>query len=87
MGQKEFFVVRADVYRLRGQTEAAFADYDRAIAASTFKLRSFVAAGDLALERHDYARAKRYFEWAAHCRPDSSQAREALARYSKATVR
>lgn len=87
IGQKEFYVVRADVYRLRGRPEAAFADYDRAMDEHIFKLRSFVAAGDLALERHDYPRAKRYFEWAVHCRPDSPAARDGLARYAKAIVK
>jgi Tfp pilus assembly protein PilF len=87
MGQKEFYVVRADVYRLKDQPEAAFADYDRAIAEHVFKLRSFLAAGDLALERHDNSRATRYFEWAVHCRPDSQAARDGLARSAKAVVK
>jgi len=87
MGQREFYVVRADVYRLRGQPEAAFADYDRAIAEHVFKLRSFLAAGELSLERRDYGRAKRYFEWAVHCRPDSPEAHDGLARSASSVVK
>jgi tetratricopeptide (TPR) repeat protein len=82
MGQKEFYVIRADVHRVRGEDAAAWADYDRAIAENTFKLRSFLAAGDRALELKDTARAKRYFEWAVKCRPDSKDAHAGLARAS-----
>jgi hypothetical protein len=64
MGRKEFYVVRADIHRLRGEPAPAFADYDRAIAEKTFKLNSFLAAGNLAL-RVD---------------PGSSQAREKLSK-------
>ena len=62
LGQREFYVVRADAHRFRGEFGPAFADYDRAIAEKVFKLNSFLAAGHLALERHDPSRAKAYFE-------------------------
>lgn len=86
MGRKEFYVIRADVHRLRGETAAAFADYDRSIAENLFKLNSFLAAGDLALARHDYARAKAYFEWAVRCRPDSPRTHEGLAKFKAAAT-
>jgi tetratricopeptide (TPR) repeat protein len=79
MGQKAFYVVRADVHRFRGERALAFADYDRAIEARVFKLNAFLAAGDLAAEQQDWPRARRYFEWAVHCRPDSEAARARLA--------
>ncbi|HVT15524.1 MAG TPA: tetratricopeptide repeat protein [Thermoanaerobaculia bacterium] len=78
MGQKEFLVVRADVQRLRGDDARAFADYDRAMAERVFKLSSFLAAGQRALEKKDRARAKRYYVWAIRCRPDSARAHEGL---------
>ena len=80
-GQKEFYVVRADVHRLRGELDLAFADYDRAIAERVFKLNSFLAAARLALERKDWHRAKTYFEWAVSCRPDSPRTHEGLGDY------
>lgn len=78
MGQKEFLVVRADVRRLRGDDARAFADYDQAMADRVFKLSSFLAAGQRALEKEDRARATRYFAWAIRCRPDSARAHEGL---------
>jgi len=81
MGQKEFYVVRADVHRLRGELAPALADYDIAIAENVFKLNSFLAAGQLALERKDWKRAKRYFEWSVRCRPDSPRTHEGLGDY------
>ena len=86
-GQKEFFVVRADVHRFRGEPEAAFGDYDRAISERTFKLNSFLAAGHLALERNDRPRAKAYFEWAARCRPTHAAARIELEKLRASAVR
>jgi tetratricopeptide (TPR) repeat protein len=80
-GQKEFYVVRADVHRLRGEQAPAFSDYDRAIAERTFKLNSFLAAGQLALEKREQDRARRYFEWAVTCRPDSARTHEGLGDY------
>ena len=79
MGQKAFYVVRADVHRLRGERTLAFADYDRAIEERVFKLNAFLAAADLAAEQQDWPRARRYLEWAVHCRPDSPTARAKLA--------
>ncbi len=81
MGQKEFYVVRADIHRLRGEPAPAFADYDRAIAEKTFKLNSFLAAGNLGLEQKDTKRAKKYFEWAVLCTPDSPRTHEGLGDY------
>lgn len=80
-GQREFYVVRADVYRLRGEIDPALADYDRAIAEKVFKLNSFLAAASLALERKDWQRAKTYSEWAVRCRPDSPRTHEGLGDY------
>jgi tetratricopeptide (TPR) repeat protein len=77
-GQKEFYVVRADVYRSREEDAKAFADYDRAIEARLFKQGAFRNAGDLALKRADWPRAKRYFEWAISCRPNAAWAHEGL---------
>jgi len=79
MGEKAFYVVRADVHRFRGERALAFADYDRAIEERVFKLNAFLAAGDLAAEQQDWPRARRYLEWAVHCRPDSPTARAKLA--------
>ena len=79
--QKEFYVVRADVHRLRGDQAPAFSDYDRAIAERTFKLNSFLAAGQLALQKKAPDRARRYFDWAVSCRPDSARTHEGLGDY------
>lgn len=76
MGQKEFYVVRADVHRLRGEQAEAFADYDRAMSENVFKLNSFLAAGHLALEKNDWPRARRYFDWSVRCRPDDPRTHE-----------
>ena len=81
IGQDEFYVVRADAHRLRGELDAAFADYDRSIQRRIFKLSAFLEAGQVALERQDLDRAKRYFEWAAHCRPDAPGSHEGLGDY------
>ena len=81
LGQVEFYVVRADVHRLSGELDAAFADYDTAIDRKVFKLSSFVAAGSAARERGDLARARRYLEWAVLCRQDAAAAHEGLGDY------
>jgi Tfp pilus assembly protein PilF len=77
----EFYVVRADVHRLRDELDAAFADYDAAIDRKVFKLNSFVAAGSAALARGDMSRAKRYLEWAVLCRQDAAATHEGLGDY------
>jgi hypothetical protein len=77
----EFYVVRADAHRLRGEVDAAFADYDTSIQRRVFKLSAFLAAGQAALERRDLERAKRYLEWAVHCRPDAAGTHEGLGDY------
>lgn len=81
MGQKELYVVRADVHRLRGEKAQAFADYDRAIAEQIFKLSSFLAAGLLAIDEQDRPRARQYFEWAVRCRPGNPRTHEGLGDY------
>lgn len=80
-GQVEFYVVRADVHRVREELAAGFADYDKAIEAGVFKLSSFLAAGRAALENQDQRRAKAYLEWAVSCRPDSPRTHEGLGDY------
>jgi tetratricopeptide (TPR) repeat protein len=81
LGQVEFYVVRADVHRLRDELDAAFADYDAAIDRKVFKLNSFVAAGSAALARGDMSRAKRYLEWAVLCHQDAAATHEGLGDY------
>ena len=81
LGQDEFYVVRADAHRMRGELDAAFADYDKSIQRKVFKLSAFLAAGQAALERRDLERAKRYLEWAVHCRPDAAGTHEGLGDY------
>jgi tetratricopeptide (TPR) repeat protein len=81
LGQDEFYVVRADAHRMRGELTAAFADYDKSIQRKVFKLSAFLAAGQAALEGRDLERAKRYLEWAVHCRPDAAGTHEALGDY------
>ena len=81
LGLDEFYVVRADARRLRGEVDAAFTDYDESIQRRVFKLSSFLAAGQAALEHRDLDRAKRYLEWAVHCRPDAAGTHEGLGDY------
>jgi len=81
MGLAQFYVVRADAHRFRGELGEAFADYDRSIQAKIFKLNSFVAATRLALDKHDMARARRYADWSVYCRPDSAKTHEVLGDY------
>jgi tetratricopeptide (TPR) repeat protein len=81
LGQDEFYVVRADAHRMRGEIAAAFADYDRSIQRRVFKLSAFLAAGQSALESRDLERAKSYLEWAVHCRADAAGTHEGLGDY------
>jgi Tfp pilus assembly protein PilF len=66
---------------MRGELGAAFADYDKSIQRKVFKLSAFLAAGRAALEGRDLERAKRYLEWAVHCRPDAAGTYEGLGDY------
>ena len=84
LGQDEFYVVRADAHRLRGEHDAASADYDTAMHRRVCKLSGFLEAGADELKRPDLARAKRYFEWAVYCRADSAAAHEGLGDYHAA---
>jgi len=81
LGQDEFYVVRADAHRIRGELGAAFADYDKSIQRKVFKLSAFLAGGQAALKGKDLGRAKLYLEWAVHCRPDAASAHEGLGDY------
>jgi hypothetical protein len=81
LGQDEFYIVRADAHRMRGELAAAFADYDKSIQRKVFKLSAFLAAGQAALNGRDLERAKRYLEWAVHCRSDSAGTHEGLGDY------
>lgn len=81
MGLAQFYVVRADAHRFRGESGEAFADYDRSIQAKIFKLNSFIAATRLALDKHDMARARQYADWSVYCRPDSAKTHEVLGDY------
>ena len=81
LGQNGFYVVRADAHRLLGDLDAANADYDRAIALKVFKLSGFLDAANEEMGRNQWDRAKRYLDWAVHCRPDSTKAHEGLGDY------
>jgi hypothetical protein len=81
LGLDEFYVVRGDVRRFRGEFDAAFADYDASIERRVFKLNSFLAAGEAALEQQQTERAKRYFDWAVYCRADAERTHEGLGDY------
>jgi cytochrome c-type biogenesis protein CcmH/NrfG len=81
LGQNGFYAVRADAHRLRGELDAANADYDTAIKLKVIKLGGLLDAGEEELGRHNLDRARRYFDWAVHCRPDSAKAYEGLGDY------
>ena len=81
LGQIGFYVVCADAHRLRGEIDAASADYDTAIQLKVFKLSGFVDAADEMMGRGQWERAKRYLDWAVHCRPDATKAYEGLGDY------
>jgi tetratricopeptide (TPR) repeat protein len=81
LGLSEFYLVRADAHRLRGELDAAFSDYNAAIERRVFDLSAFLAAGQAALQHRQWEPAKRYFEWAVHCRGDAARAHEGLGDY------
>jgi Tfp pilus assembly protein PilF len=81
LGQKGFYVVRADAHRIRGEIDAANADYDTAIQSKVFKLSGFLDAAVEEMGRGQWAVAKRYLDWAVHCRPDATKAYEELGDY------
>lgn len=81
LGQVGFYVVRADAHRLRGELDAANADYDMAIKLKVFKLSGFLDAAQEEMGRRQWDRAKRYLDWAVHCRPDATKAHEELGDY------
>jgi tetratricopeptide (TPR) repeat protein len=85
LGQIGFYVVRADAHRARGEFDAANADYDTSIRLKVIKLGGFLDAAREELQRKQFDRAKRYYEWAIYCRPDSSKAYEGLGDYYLAT--
>jgi tetratricopeptide (TPR) repeat protein len=81
LGQVGFYVVRADAHRARGELDAANADYETAIRLKVIKLGGFLDAAKEELQRKQFDRARRYYEWAIYCRPDSSKAYEGLGDY------
>jgi tetratricopeptide (TPR) repeat protein len=81
LGQNGFYVVRADAHRLLGDLDQANADYDRAIEWKVFKLSGFLDAAQQEMGRNQWDRAKRYLDWAVHCRPDATKAHEGLGDY------
>ncbi len=76
-----FYALRADAHRLRGEMDQADADYDAAIHLRVVKLSAFLDAAQEELKRKHWDRAKRYLDWALHCRPDSSKAQEGMGDY------
>jgi cytochrome c-type biogenesis protein CcmH/NrfG len=80
-GQVGFYVVRADAHRLRGELDAANADYDASMKLKVFKLSGFLDAAQEEMGRGEWERAKRYLDWAVHCRPDATKAHEGLGDY------
>jgi tetratricopeptide (TPR) repeat protein len=85
LGQNGFYVVRADAHRLRGELDQANADYDASMRLKVFKLSGFLDASEEAMGRREWERAKRYLDWAVHCRPDATKAHEGLGDYYIAT--
>jgi tetratricopeptide (TPR) repeat protein len=81
LGQMGFYVVRADAHRLRGELDAANADYDTSMKLKVFKLSGFLDAAQEEMGRREWERAKRYLDWAVHCRPDATKAHEGLGDY------
>jgi tetratricopeptide (TPR) repeat protein len=81
LGQNGFYVVRADAHRVRGELDAANADYDTAIKLRVFKLGGFLDAALEEMGRSQWDRAKRYLDWAVYCRPDATKAYEELGDY------
>jgi tetratricopeptide (TPR) repeat protein len=81
LGQNGFYVVRADAHRLRGELDAANADYDTSIKLKVFKLSGFLDAAQEEMGRREWDHAKRYLDWAVHCRPDATKVHEALGDY------
>ena len=81
LGQNGFYVVRADAHRLRGELDAANADYDTSIKLKVFKLSGFLDAAQEEMGRREWGRAKRYLDWAGHCRPDATKVHEELGDY------
>jgi len=81
LGQIGFYAVRADAHRLRGERDAARADYDTAIKLKVIKLGGLLDAAQEELGRKQFDRAKRYLDWAVHCRPDATTAYEGLGDY------
>jgi len=81
LGQKEFYSVRADVHRERGERQAAAADYDTAISLKVIKLGGLVDAAQQAIGLGEMDRAKKYLEFAIYCRSDASSPFEALGDY------
>jgi Tfp pilus assembly protein PilF len=81
LGQNGFYVVRADAHRLRGELDAANADYDTSMKLKVFKLSGFLDAAQEEMGRREWARAKRYLDWAVHCRPDATKGHEGLGDY------
>jgi tetratricopeptide (TPR) repeat protein len=61
------------------------ADYDTSIRLKVIKLGGFLDAAKEELQRKQFDRAKRFYEWAIYCRPDSSKAYEGLGDYYLAT--
>jgi tetratricopeptide (TPR) repeat protein len=85
LGQIGFYVVRADAHRLRGELDAANADYDASMRLKVFKLSGFLDAAQEEMGHRQWERAKRYLDWAVHCRPDATKAHEGLGDYYLAT--
>jgi hypothetical protein len=85
LGQNGFYVVRADAHRVRGEIDQANADYETSMKLKVFKLGGFLDAAQEEMGRREWDRAKRYLDWAVHCRPDATKAHEGLGDYYIAT--
>jgi predicted negative regulator of RcsB-dependent stress response len=46
-----------------------------------FKLSGFLDAAQEEMGRREWDRAKRYLDWAVHCRPDATKAYEGMGDY------
>lgn len=83
LGIRECHLLRADAYRVLDKLPEAFADYDTSITLHLFKknLESFRGAGYAAMNRRDWTRTKRYFDYLVECRADRADSYDCLGDY------
>jgi tetratricopeptide (TPR) repeat protein len=80
-GCQECYLLRGYARLVLEQVDQGFADFDKAVTLGVFDNTLLLRAGQVAVERQDWARAERYYRYVVGKRPTSARAQVSLGNF------